>query len=154
MAIVREATEADVPRIVELYNQLTISKPAAEEGRSPSPEDYREIYARIRQQPGHELVVAEDRGEVTGTMVFVIIPNLSHKGLPWAVIENMVVEENSRRSGIGRLMIDYALKRSKETGCYKIQLASTNSRNEAHAFYRSMGVKDAAKGVQALSVKG
>ena len=146
MATVREATEADIPRIVELYDQLTISKPNAEQGCSPSPEDYREIYARIQQQPGHELVVVEDRGKVTGTMVFVIIPNLSHKGLPWAVIENMVVEENSRRGGIGRAMIDYALKRAEETGCYKIQLSSTNSRKEAHDFYRSMGFIAKAKG--------
>ncbi|MEE8419554.1 MAG: GNAT family N-acetyltransferase, partial [Dehalococcoidales bacterium] len=106
MATVREASEADISRIIELYEQLTISKPAAEVGRSPSPEDYREVFARIREQPGHELVVVDEQGTVTGTMVFLIVPNLSHQGLPWATIENMVVEENNRRGGVGRLLID------------------------------------------------
>lgn len=146
MAIVREAAEADIPRIIELYDQLTISKPAAELKRNPSPEDYREAFARIRQQPGHELLVVEEGGEVSGTMVFLIVPNLSHNGLPWALLENMVVDEKGRRGGTGRLLIDYALKRARETGCYKIQLASTNSRKEAHAFYRSMGFKASARG--------
>ncbi len=146
MASVRPAKEADIPRILELYDQLTISKPDAELGRSPSPEDFRAVFARIREQPGHELVVVEEQGDITGTMVFLIVPNLSHQGLPWAVIENMVVEKNNRRGGTGKLLIDYALKRARETGCYKIQLSSTNSRKEAHAFYRSMGFKASARG--------
>ncbi len=146
MATVRKAAEADIHRIIELYGQLTLSKPAAELERSPSPDDYREVFTRIREQPGHELVVVEERGEVTGTMVFLIVPNLSHNALPWALIENMVIDEKGRRGGTGRLLIDYALKRARETGCYKIQLLSSNPRKEAHAFYRSVGFKASARG--------
>lgn len=146
MATVRKAAEADIPRIIELYGQLTISKPAAELKRQASPDDYREVFARIGEQPGHELVVVEEGGEVSGTMVFLIVPNLSHKALPWALIENMVIDQKLRRGGTGKLLIDYALKRAREAGCYKIQLLSSNPRKEAHAFYRSMGFKASARG--------
>jgi len=91
-------------------------------------------------------VVAEKDGEVIGTMVLLIVPNLSHKALPWATIENMVVDENHQREGIGKLMIEYAFNRTKQAGCYKIQLSSTNSREEAHAFYQAMGFEPSAKG--------
>ena len=146
MAKVRLATEADIPRIIELYRQLTITTSDAEKRQSPSADDYKNVFDQINQQEGHSLLVAEEDGQVTGTMVFLVVPSLSHNGLPWAVIENMVVEENKRRSGAGRLLVEYALKLAGKAGCYKIQLASTNSRKEAHTFYRSMGFIARAKG--------
>ncbi len=146
MAIVRAATEEDIPRILELYGQLTITTSPAETKQSPSPDDYRKIFARICQLPEYELLVAEEQGKVIGTMVLMIVPNLSHNALPWALIENMVIDASHRRGGTGRLLMDCAVKRAKEVRCYKIQLASTNSRKEAHAFYRSMGFKALAKG--------
>ena len=143
---VRLATEADIPRIIELYGQLTITTTPAELARTPSRDDYHQVFARICEQPGHEQLVAEEGDKVTGSMVFLIVPNLSHNGMPWALIENMVVDKNRRREGIGRLLIEYALKRAKETGCYKIQLESSKSRKEAHAFYRSMGFEASGLG--------
>ncbi|MDP6126933.1 MAG: GNAT family N-acetyltransferase [Dehalococcoidales bacterium] len=75
-----------------------------------------------------------------------VVPNLSNNALPWALIENMVVDAAFRRGGAGRQLTDYAVKRAEEARCYKIQLASTNSRKEAHAFHRSMEFKASAKG--------
>jgi GNAT superfamily N-acetyltransferase len=78
--------------------------------------------------------------------VLLIVPNLAHDASPWAEIENMVVEEKYRSRGVGKLLIEYVLKRAKETGCYKIQLCSDNKREEAHRFYQSMGFEPSAKG--------
>jgi L-amino acid N-acyltransferase YncA len=146
MAIIRAATEGDIPRILKLYEELVTSTSQAETGRTPSLDDYRHIYEQVRAMPGHELIVAEENGEVIGTMVLLIVPNLSHSGLPWAVVENVVTDRRFQRQGIGRLMMEYAINRAREAGCYKLQLSSSKTRQEAHRFYESLGFEASAHG--------
>ena len=146
MATIRAATEQDIPRILELYEELVISTSPAERGHTPSPDDYRRIYEQVCAMPGHELIVAEENDKVIGTMVLLIVPNLSHSGLPWAVVENIVTDERFQRQGIGRLMMEYAINRAREAGCYKLQLSSSKTREEAHRFYESLGFEASAHG--------
>ncbi|HEY33338.1 MAG TPA: GNAT family N-acetyltransferase [Dehalococcoidia bacterium] len=146
MAIIRAATEKDIPRILELYKELVTSTTPAERGRTPSLDYYRHIYEQVHAMPGHELIVAEENGEVIGTMVLLIVPNLSHSGLPWAVVENVVTDQRFQRQGIGRLMMEYAIKRAREAGCYKLQLSSSKTREGAHHFYENLGFEASAHG--------
>ena len=146
MAIIRAATEDDIPRILELYEEMVITASEAEQNRNPSLEDYHSVYAQIRAMPGHELLIAEEEGEVIGTMVLLIVPNLSHSGLPWAVVENIVTDRRFQRQGIGQLMMDYAISRAREAGCYKLQFSSSKTRDGAYRFYQSLGFKASAHG--------
>lgn len=146
MAMIRLATEEDIPRIVELYHQLAIATSQVELSRSHSQDDYRRAFAEICAAPGHELLVAEYDGEVVGTMVLIIVPNLSHGACPWALVENLVVDHGHRRRRFGRLLMDYAIGRARETGCYRIVLSSDIRRQEAHRFYRSLGFEASAHG--------
>jgi GNAT superfamily N-acetyltransferase len=58
----------------------------------------------------------------------------------------MIIDGNYRRHGLGRSLINYALKRCREAGCYKVQLLSNKKRKESHLFYRSMGFEDSTLG--------
>ena len=140
MAIVRLATEQDLPRILELYNELAGGQ------HYPSPAETRPVLAQITAMPGHELLVAEEDGVVVGTMVLLVVPNLSHGARPWAIVENMVVDERYHRQGIGRLLMEEAITRARQAGCYKIQLLSNKKRRQAHKFYRSLGFETSAHG--------
>ena len=144
MAIVRAATEGDIPRILELYRQLAITTSQAEQHQNPSLDDCQRVFAEIDTFPGHELLVAEDEGEVVGTTVLLIVPNLSHSALPWALVENLVVDQRYQRRGTGRLLMDYAIARAKEAGCFKVVLSSDKRRKKAHKFYRSLGFEASA----------
>ena len=146
MAIIRAATEEDIPRILELYGELVTGTVPAETGHAPTLDDYRRIYEQTSIMPGHEFIVAEEEGEVIGTMVLLIVPNLSHHGLPWAVVENVVTDQRCQRQGIGRSMMEYAIDRAREAGCYKLQLASSKTRHEAHRFYENLGFEASAHG--------
>ena len=146
MTIIRPATEDDIPRILELYKELVTSTAPSETGRAPSLDDYRRVFEQAHAMPGHELIVAEENSEVIGTTVIVIVPNLSHSGLPWAVVENVVTDQRFQRRGIGRLMMEYAISRAREAGCYKLQLASSKTRDEAHQFYENLGFEASAHG--------
>jgi N-acetylglutamate synthase-like GNAT family acetyltransferase len=143
MNIIRKATPKDIPRILALYEELT------EEKISVSSETLQRVFSEIEAMPGQEFLVAEKDGSVGGTLFIQIIPNLSHNARPYAILENMVVDNKYRRQGIGRNLIDHALTRCREAGCYKVQLLSNKKRKEAHEFYRSVGFEDSALGFRA-----
>jgi GNAT superfamily N-acetyltransferase len=146
MATIRPAVEADVPSILELYDQLAVGASDGKSHLKPALEDCAQVFAQIDAMPGHELLVAEEDGRVIGTTVLIIVPNLTHGALPWAIIENMVVDEPLQRRGVGRQMMEYAINRARQAGCYKIQLLSSNFRSEAHRFYQSVGFAASAHG--------
>jgi len=136
---IRLAEESDVPRIVELYRELTISDSAVEHSRNPTLADYQLIFAEIRADPRQKLSVAELQGEVVGTIVLLVIPNLSHNGTPWAFLENLIVTEKHRRRGLGRMLLEHAVELARKSGCHMVELCSDVRRKEAHRLYDSMG---------------
>lgn len=140
MAMVRPANEQDMPRILELYHELT------GERHYLSPGDTQTVLAEIVSMPGHELLVAEENGVVVGTVVLLVVPNLSHGARPWAIVENMVVDGKYLRKGIGRLLMEDAIARARKAGCYKVQLLSNKKRHQAHQFYRSLGFETSVYG--------
>ena len=146
MIHIRLATEEDIPKIIELYDELTITTSQVEKSRSPSLDDYKRVFAEIRSDRRQELLVAEDQGEVVGTLVFLLAPNLSHRGTPWAFLENLIVTGKHRRKGVARSLLEYAVGRAREAGCHKVQLCSGRTREEAHQLYRSLGFEASAYG--------
>jgi predicted N-acetyltransferase YhbS len=140
MMKIRQATPQDIPRILDLYEQLT------EEKQNITADTAKKVFAEIVALPDRELLVAEKDNIVVGTLFLEVVPNLSHNARPWGILENMVVDSTYRRQGIGRKLIEYTLDRCREAGCYKIQLLSHKKRTEAHQFYRSMGFEDSALG--------
>jgi len=146
MVTIRLATEDDIPRIVELYRELAITTSQVELSRSPCRDDYRQVFAQICASPRHELTVAECQGEVVGTMVLLIVPNLSHAACPWALVENLIIDYRHRRRGFGALLMNHAIARAREAGCFRIALSSNRRREEAHQFYRFLGFEALAHG--------
>jgi len=133
---VRKATPDDLNRIIELYEEL------GEQKIDISPDSMQRIFNEISEIPGHYFLVIEKDDYVLGTLYLQVVPNLSHNGSPWAMIENVVVDKKQHRNGLGRLLMEYAINICRESGCHKVQLMSMSKRKEAHQFYRSMGFKD------------
>ena len=97
-------------------------------------------WARILGDPNRTILVAEDRGEfAVGTADVLVVPNLTHDGAPWALVENVVVDTGWRRRGVGRALLRHAVRVADDAGCYKLQLTSSNHRGGAHRFYERLG---------------
>ena len=140
MVTIRKANIQDIPRILQLYEELTEKK------QDLSPARAKRIFDQINALSDGKLLVAEKDGLVLGTLYIQVIPNLSHNGTPYAIIENVVVNKRFHKQGIGRLLIENALTFAREAGCYKVQLLSMKKRLEAHQFYRALGFEDSALG--------
>ena len=144
--VIRLATIIDLPRILQLYDELVITTSKIESNKIPLLEDYQRTLNEIDSIPGYELLIAENKEEILGTVALLIMPNLSHHASPWALVENLIVDPNQRGKNIGRKLMEYSIYRAKEAGCYKIILNSNKVRRGAHKFYRALGFEASAYG--------
>jgi GNAT superfamily N-acetyltransferase len=145
-ATIRDARTDDIPRLLELYFQLSGSGQQPEREVRPLVDGHRAALERIVVDPNADLFVLEAEGRVVATYALYVLPNLSHGGQPFAIVENVVVDDALRGRGLGRLLMDHALARARQAGCYKVGLTSNNKRAPAHAFYESIGFEQTHKG--------
>jgi GNAT superfamily N-acetyltransferase len=136
---IRDATEADLPRIVELLQQESLDGEQREDPGPPLPDSYVRAFREVLSDPRQRLLVAEADGTVVGTFVFIVIPNLSYRGRPVAQVENVVVDEPWRGRGIGEAMMRWAIDQARRQGCFRVQLTSNKARKDAHRFYQRLG---------------
>lgn len=128
----REARPDDLPGILRLYRQL---HPA-----DADPDDAADVLARILATAGLHLFVLERDGAVVATTYLNVVPNLTRGGAPYAVVENVVVEESLRGTGLGTAAMAGTLAAAWAAGCYKVMLQTGSRTPSTHAFYRSCGL--------------
>ncbi len=148
MAVIREATEKDVPRIMDLYQQLSLDpvQPGPPPYKAPPINEARRIFRKMSEYPDLHLLVADEMGFVVGTALLAILPGFAHGTSPFAVVEYIVVDEPYRSKGIGKLMMASVKSFAKSAGCYKIMLTSDLRRVRAHRFYEQVGYQASAAG--------
>ena len=117
--VIREALEQDLPQVLALYAQ-----PGLDDGHTLTVEQAKQHYRRFKQYPNYRLFVAECNGEIVGTFALLIMDNLAHVGTPSGVVEDVVVMAEHQGKGIGRRMMEAALAKCRESGCYKMALSS------------------------------
>jgi N-acetylglutamate synthase-like GNAT family acetyltransferase len=145
VATVRDATESDLPRLVELLAQLSLDAPHEDPG-PPLPESYRAAFREIEADANQRLLVLEAGGRIAGCATLLIVPNLSHQGRPYAVIENVVVDAPERGAGYGEQLLHYAIEQARAAGCYKLSLTSNKQRKDAHRFHERLGFRATHEG--------
>ena len=98
------------------------------------------MFQQILNSPALRLFVLELDGVVVATAYLNVIPNLTRSASPYAVIENVVVEESLRGTGLGRQIMAGTLRSAWEAGCYKAMLMTGSRTPATHAFYRACGL--------------
>jgi GNAT superfamily N-acetyltransferase len=141
--LVRAAREGDLDALLALYAELG----EGDSAREPASRATAEPTLRTTlADPLRTLAVGELDGTVVGTADLIVIPNLTHRGDPWAVVENVVVAASARRRGVGRALLAHLVDVARDAGCYKLQLLTGKQRVEAHAFYAAIGLRPLAEG--------
>ncbi|GAA1596839.1 MULTISPECIES: GNAT family N-acetyltransferase [Kribbella] len=131
MTAFRPARADDLDGVLALYRQL---HPA-----DPSVPDARDTFTTILGRPGLHLYVLVDGDAIVATTYLNLIPNLTRGGAPYAVIENVVVDEARRGTGLGKQIMAATLQAAWDAGCYKVMLQTGSRRESTHAFYRRCG---------------
>jgi ribosomal protein S18 acetylase RimI-like enzyme len=131
---IRQATVADVDRILELYRNAEI------ESESPfTVAEARTHFEVFERYPNYRVFVAVLNGEIVGTYELLIMDNLAKHGRRSGVVEDVAVSPEHQGLGIGRAMMNHAMAMCREADCYKLVLSSGLKRTRAHDFYDSVG---------------
>jgi GNAT superfamily N-acetyltransferase len=141
--LVRRALQTDLGALLALYHELADSRVTAAPADRASSEP---VLAEILADPRRQLVVAIVDGQLVGTADLLVVPNLTHRGEPWAIVENVIVARAVRRTGVGRALMQHLIELARAAGCCKLQLLSGKHRTQAHEFYRSLGLEAVAEG--------
>ena len=131
---IRLAELADLPRVLQLCRVLdTAGEPGLHEAEA--------VFRKLVAREGHCIYVAETDGEIVGTFAVIFLGGLAHAGRDSCVVEDVVVEPRRQGSGIGREMMQFAMRACSERGCYKLVLSSHLQRERAHRFYEGLGFR-------------
>jgi GNAT superfamily N-acetyltransferase len=136
---VRAAVEADLPRLLELLDQIDDSMYPTRQ--DPGEASRLSMFRRIAADPNQHLLVAEADGRIVGTVHLIVVPHFSRTCKPSGLLESMVVDEAYRRKGVGAALLREVQRLALEAGCYKLALSSNLARRGAHRFYSRLGWK-------------
>jgi ribosomal protein S18 acetylase RimI-like enzyme len=131
---VREAKVEDAAEICGLAREL-----AETVGDSPSAEEA--IRARLEElldEPRARVFVAENEAGIVGGVSFWIKPDLAH-GDTVVEVPMLVVAEDHRRAGVGRLLMEEVRNIASDNDASQIELVATPGNVTAREFYRSLG---------------
>ena len=130
----RIAGKGDIPDLLPLYAQLD-----GDSSPSMDPSRAEELWDIMEGYPDYQVHVVESGGTIVGTFSLLVVVALSHRGVPGALVEAVVVDEKCRNRGVGEAMMRRAMEIARAKGCYKLVLSSGIQREDAHRFYENMG---------------
>ncbi len=140
---IRDAMDSDVEALVEVLLGGRLG-PGVDD--ADYLDDYRDALAEIDRTDGSYLIVAELGGRIVGMVQLFTFRHFQHRGGRCAEIESMHVVADQRDTGVGGLLLDAAVSRAKDLGCYRVQLTSKVQRDGAHRFYSNHGFSETHKG--------
>ena len=144
--LVRMAERADKPAINELRRQVKLLHA---EGKpdifAPGfPQELADYLDVIFMQENGEAVVAELDGKIAGfaSLSYIDRPaSVFRLPLRYLDIDELCVDEQVRRRGVGRTMFDFIKARAAEKGYSRIELNMWEFNEGALRFYEAMGFR-------------
>lgn len=133
MISVRRMTGEDIAVTQALLSQL---------GYPVDTLEARRRYDAVAASKDHSVMVAEQAGQVVALCHVYVRPALDKP--PEAIVQALVVDNDARGSGVGKIMMAATEAWAKERGFTSVALASSVARTGAHAFYEAIGYQRAA----------
>ncbi|MEP6594364.1 MAG: GNAT family N-acetyltransferase [Ginsengibacter sp.] len=128
MVTIREVTTEDASEITVLSQQL---------GYVISAQQTLQNITALKQSKCDEVFVAVNEQKVIGWMGMSY--KISLESPPLCEIHGLVVHENFRGEGIGKMLIEKAKQWTVEKGTDKLRLRCNIKRTEAQLFYKKIG---------------
>jgi GNAT superfamily N-acetyltransferase len=126
---VRPATPDDAAAVAEL---------SAELGHPISAPDLPSRLALVLGEGG-AVMLAVDGARPVGLMCLARL-NVIHASGPVAYITALVTTREWRSRGVGRTLVEAAMRWARERGCERLSVTSAEHRADAHAFYPRCGL--------------
>ncbi|MFX1519828.1 MAG: GNAT family N-acetyltransferase [Promethearchaeota archaeon] len=135
----RDANESDYEACLPLLQQLWLfSKISGADVEPKILQEIKEVFYRLLRDPDAKVILAESGRQIIGFLDLTFRKTLFYRG--WAMlIEDLNVDENYRRIGIGSQLVRLAEDIAQQRGCHGIELNSDLYRKETHHFWEALG---------------
>ena len=135
--VIRPATAADVPVILELIQALATYERAPNEVTATEKGLTEVLFGA---KPAAEVLLAFENKTAVGFAVF--FHNFSTwLGLPGLYLEDLFVRPEHRAKGYGRALLIHLAKVARERGCGRMEWAVLDWNESAIQFYRKLAAK-------------
>jgi N-acetylglutamate synthase-like GNAT family acetyltransferase len=139
----REAVGADIPALLDLYDQLRAAGPRrsvpglADTGQSR--ESLTDRLGDIIADREQRLLVAEDEDGLAGMVLCTIGTTSTLSPTSAVVLSHLTVATRTRRSGVGRVLIAAATQWADDLGIDHIRVAVFAASRDANRFFARLG---------------
>ena len=132
LPIVRVAERVDAAALQSLYRQLT----------GDDNVNVTEFQIQVIEEDTRtRLLVCEIDGTVRATVLVSLCLDVMYASQPFAVVENLVVDQGYRGNGIGQALLHEVEQFCLSRNCSKMMLLSSVSRANAHRFFEHVGFR-------------
>lgn len=83
--------------------------------------------------------ILDNKKEIGRAYIYILKNDLHLE--PFALLEDVFVEESYRGKNLGTKLVKAAVAEAKKRGCYKIISTSRKDRPRLHAYYEKLGLK-------------
>ena len=128
---IRNMHAQDMEALAALYYQFWNTPSNAEKMRAK--------FLSLQSDSAYIFLCAVEDERVVGSVTGTVCEELYGECLPFLLVENMIVDKNFRRRGVGKTLFNELEQRAKEKGCRQIILVTESDREDARGFYASLG---------------
>ena len=129
----------------DLENGFLITLDSLRQASNIDKKTAEKIFDKINSNPDHIVAVAVIEGKIVGSTTLLIETKFIHNGGRVGHIEDVVVDKEYQRKGIGEKIITYLLRYAKDQGCYKTILDCVD---DVKPFYEKLGFKHNANALR------
>ena len=142
MIKIRAAMEADLPPILEIYNEIILNTTAVYDYR-PHTLEMRKAWYDAKRRDGYPVLLAEEEGRILGFGS--LGPFRAWAAYQYTVENSIYVDAALRGRGIGRILLAPLIRAAEQMDMHAV-LAGIDSTNDASlALHRSFGFEEVAR---------
>lgn len=141
MILIREATENDLNKLLEIYNDIILHTTAVYQYETHTFE-MRKEWLEMKQQQGFPVYVAEEENSILGFSTFG--PFRNWQAYKYSVENSVYVASNHRGKGIGKLLLPPLIDTAKKLDMHTI-IAGIDATNDVSIrLHKSFGFEEVA----------
>ncbi len=124
-------TIGDMAALSKLYSQFW--------GEESDIKKMERKFQELQKNASYLFLGARENGDLIGAAMGIVCEELYGACEPFLVVEDMVVDKQHRKKGVGKLLFRALEAQAKSKGCAQVILVTEEARTDACAFYKSMG---------------
>ena len=133
---IRKAVETDISNLLPLMRELAEFENYGTDFAVT--EDVLREQGFRRSPPDFYCLIAEERGELVGFLVYYFVP-FTYRAKPNLIVKELYIADGYRSRGVGKLLMKAVAKEAEQSGCGMIKWYVAKWNDRGIQFYERLG---------------